>query len=136
MDPSNTDSKSISIMVNLPEGNVKIGTIAASCKLSWSLLDGPVTNLGLSADNVKLYNIGEITRKLHAKEEPELLPYGYIIGDIRTIEVRLGDHVDSLAFDTLIPRSIILWQVPCCRQTCPGHCQLTKTLPTIHFDAG
>lgn len=57
-------------------GNVKIGTIAASCKLSWSLLDGlverlfseyimlvdPVTNLGLSADNVKLYNIGEITR--------------------------------------------------------------------------
>ena len=51
--------------------------------------------------------ISQYFRKLHAKEEPELLPYGYIIGDIRTIEVRLGDHVDSLAFDTLIPRSII-----------------------------
>ena len=45
-----------------------------------------------------------IFRKLHDSEEPELLPYGYIIGEIRTIELKLGDILDSLAFETLIPR--------------------------------
>ena len=57
-------------------GSIKIGTIAACGKLSWSLLDGlierlfteylmlvdPVTNLGLSAESVASYNIGEISR--------------------------------------------------------------------------
>ena len=60
----------------LSSGNIKIGTVAASGKLSWSLLDGlverlfseylmlvdPVTNLGLAAESVKSYNIGEIVR--------------------------------------------------------------------------
>ena len=100
---------------------MKIGTIAASCKLSWRLLDGlverlfseyimlidPVTNLGLAAESVKSYCIGEVVRRLHDDDEPELLPYGYIIGDIRNIRVSLADVVDTLAFQTLIPRSII-----------------------------
>lgn len=106
-------------------GNIKIGTVAASGKLSWSLLDGlverlfseylmlvdPVTNLGLAAESVKSYNIGEIVRRPHESREPELLPYGYIIGHINTITVSLSDsnspHVDILAFDTLIPKSIM-----------------------------
>ena len=109
----------------LSSGNIKIGTVAASGKLSWSLLDGlverlfseylmlvdPVTNLGLAAESVKSYNIGEIVRRPHESEEPELLPYGYIIGHINTITVSLSDssspHVDILAFDTLIPKSIM-----------------------------
>ena len=99
--------------------------MAASGKLSWALLDGlverlfseylmlvdPVTNLGLAAESVKSYNIGEIVRRPHESKEPELLPYGYIIGHINTITVSLSDntspHVDILAFDTLIPKSIM-----------------------------
>ena len=109
----------------LISGNIKIGTVAASGKLSWSLLDGlverlfseylmlvdPVTNLGLAAESVKSYNIGEIVRRPQESREPELLPYGYIIGHINTITVSLSDtsspHVDILAFDTLIPKSIM-----------------------------
>ena len=106
-------------------GDIKIGTIAASGKLSWALLDGlvervfseylmlvdPVTNLGLAAESVKSYKIGEIIRRPQESQEPELLPYGYIIGDIKTISISLSDcgspDVDILAFDTLIPRSIM-----------------------------
>ena len=55
---------------------IKIGTIAASGRLSWRLLDGlverlfseylilvdPVTNLGLAAESVKSYTIGDLER--------------------------------------------------------------------------
>ena len=57
-------------------GVIKIGTIAASGRLSWRLLDGlverlfseylilvdPVTNLGLAAESVKSYTIGDLER--------------------------------------------------------------------------
>lgn len=57
-------------------GHIQIGTIAASGRLSWSLLDGlverlfseflilvdPVTNLGLAAESVKSYLIGDLER--------------------------------------------------------------------------
>ena len=57
-------------------GHIQIGTIAASGRLSWSLLDGlverlfseflilvdPVTNLGLAAESVKSYIIGDLER--------------------------------------------------------------------------
>ena len=60
----------------LSPGNIKIGTVAASGKLSWALLDGlverlfseylmlvdPVTNLGLAAESVKEYTVGEVLR--------------------------------------------------------------------------
>ena len=109
----------------MPLGHIKIGTIAASGKLSWALLDGlverlfseylmlvdPVTNLGLAAESVKSYKIGEIVRRPQDVSEPELLPYGYIIGDIKTISLSLSEsatpQVDVLAFETLIPKSIM-----------------------------
>ena len=69
------------------------------------LLD-PVTNLGLAAESVKSYTIGDVTRRLHDASEPELLPYGYIIGDIRHIAVTLADVVDTLSLETLVPRSV------------------------------
>ena len=57
-------------------GHIQIGTIAACGRLSWSLLDGlverlfseflilvdPVTNLGLAAESVKSYLIGDLER--------------------------------------------------------------------------
>ena len=66
-DPSNQDSKLVSVLVELSESpareSIKIGTVAASGKLSWELLDSlverifkefvmrvdPVTNLGLGS---------------------------------------------------------------------------------------
>jgi len=128
-DPSNQDSKSVSLVVSLSQSNpeqvLKIGTIAASGKLSWKLLDSlverlfieyimlvdPVTNLGLSSESLKCYHVGEISRKVH-EQEPELLPYGYIIGDIKSIRINLlqseiNGELDTLAFETLIPKSIM-----------------------------
>jgi len=128
-DPSNQDSKSVSLVVSLSQSNtskvVKIGTIAAGGKLSWKLLDSlverlfmeyimlvdPVANLGLSSESLNSYQIGEISRRIH-HQEPELLPYGYIIGDIKSIRIDLHNSglnggVDALAFETLIPKSII-----------------------------
>ena len=57
-------------------GALQIGTIAASGRLGWALLDGlverlfsewlmlvdPVTNLGLAAESVKSYLIGDLER--------------------------------------------------------------------------
>ena len=128
-DPSNQDSKSVSLVVSLsptnPKQVLKIGTIAAGGKLSWKLLDSlverlfseyimlvdPVANLGLSSESLNNYQLGEVSRKIH-DQEPELLPYGYIIGDIRSISINLhvsdlNGGVDALAFETLIPKSII-----------------------------
>lgn len=48
----------------------------------------PVTNLGLSAESVQMYNIGDIVRTKNA-ELPELLPVGYLVGDTMQIGICL-----------------------------------------------
>ena len=129
-DPNKQDSKLVSILVEISESqpvdSVKIGTIAASGKLSWELLDSlverlfkefvmrvdPVTNLGLGAESILSYEVGEISRSVGGGN-PELLPYGYLIGDVNSIKIVLkhsgesGGGVDSLAFQTLTPKSIL-----------------------------
>jgi neuron navigator 2 len=74
----------------------------------------PVSNLGLSADSVYAYHVGEITRVLSEglPITPELLPYGYLIGEEISIKVciKSAQHcgsVDAMAFETLIPKSIV-----------------------------
>ena len=125
-DPSQQDSKALAVMVLLEGTNeVRIGTVAASGALSWALLDSlverllteyfmrldPVSNLGLGVESLLEYQVGEVTRKPHKVPEPELLPYGYIIGDVRSLQLRIRGkdqgEVDSLALATLIPRSIV-----------------------------
>nr|KAG5708843.1 hypothetical protein BaRGS_009252 [Batillaria attramentaria] len=78
---------------------VLIGSLSVSGKTKWDILDNivrkifkeyvlrvdPVTNLGLSAESVYSYHIGEITRTKGTKQQ----------------------SVDSLAFETMIPKSII-----------------------------
>ncbi|XP_064600573.1 neuron navigator 2-like isoform X4 [Liolophura sinensis] len=101
-----------------------IGSLSVSGKTKWDILDSivrkifkeyvlrvdPVTNLGLNAESVYSYHVGEITRTKDA-ETPELLPVGYLVGDTMQIGICLkGTHqnsVDSLAFETLIPKSIV-----------------------------
>jgi neuron navigator 2 len=65
----------------------------------------PGSNLGLNTDSITSYHLGE------AKRGPEmgfpmLLPCGYIIGHVKTLYICL-QGVGSLAFDSLIPRSIV-----------------------------
>ncbi|XP_047435818.1 neuron navigator 2 isoform X1 [Mugil cephalus] len=103
-----------------------IGCIGVSGKTKWDVLDGvvrrlfkeyithvdPVSQLGLSSDSVQGYNIGEVHRPsgVSAAHTPELLPCGYLVGD-NTINIQLkgvsSENVDSLVFDTLIPKPML-----------------------------
>ncbi|KAM6980909.1 neuron navigator 2 isoform 2-T2 [Aplochiton taeniatus] len=104
-----------------------IGCISVSGKTKWDVLDGvvrrlfkeyithvdPVSQLGLTSDSVEGYNIGDIHRHSspNAAHTPELLPCGYLVGDSNTINIRLKGvsvgSVDSLVFDTLIPKPML-----------------------------
>nr|XP_046251075.1 neuron navigator 2 isoform X3 [Scatophagus argus] len=102
-----------------------IGCIGVSGKTKWDVLDGvvrrlfkeyithvdPISQLGLSSDSVEGYNIGEIHRPSSAAHTPELLPCGYLVGDSNTINIQLkgvsSENVDSLVFDTLIPKPML-----------------------------
>ncbi|XP_026003953.1 neuron navigator 3 isoform X9 [Astatotilapia calliptera] len=101
-----------------------IGSIGVSGKTKWDVLDGvirrlfkeyvfrvdPLTSLGLSSDSIVCYRMGEVIRS-HASEVPELLPCGYLVGGNNIIKVNLKgvkeNSIDSLVFDTLIPKPII-----------------------------
>ncbi|XP_067676598.1 neuron navigator 2-like isoform X16 [Haliotis asinina] len=103
---------------------VLIGSLSVSGKTKWDILDNivrkifkeyvlrvdPVTNLGLSAESVFSYHIGDITRTKDA-DLPELLPVGYLVGDTMQISICLKGtkqiSVDSLAFESMIPKTII-----------------------------
>ncbi|XP_065358125.1 protein sickie isoform X4 [Calliphora vicina] len=90
-----------------------------SGKTSWQNLDyivrktfkdyvsriDPGTNLGLNTDSITSYHLGEAKRGPEMGF-PELLPCGYIVGNVRTLYICL-QGVGSLAFDSLIPRSIV-----------------------------
>jgi neuron navigator 2 len=65
----------------------------------------PGTNLGLNTDSITSYHLGEAKRGPD-QGYPELLPCGYIVGNVKTLYICL-QGVGSLAFDTLIPRSIV-----------------------------
>ncbi|XP_071526574.1 uncharacterized protein [Panulirus ornatus] len=140
IDPSDKDGKRVSITVfmgchgdydkyinpvdGLTATECVIGAISVSGKTKWDMLDSlvkrifkeyilrvdPVSNLGLSAESIFSYHIGEIARGRHP-ESPELLPCGYLVGEVTNIKIILKgatiNHVDALAFETLIPKSIV-----------------------------
>lgn len=140
IDPSDKDGKRVSITVymgchgdfdkylnpvdGLQGSECVIGAISVSGKTKWDMLDSlvkrifkeyilrvdPVSNLGLSAESILSYHIGEISRGRHP-ESPELLPYGYLVGEVMAIKLVLKganiNHVDALAFETMIPKSIV-----------------------------
>ncbi|KAG8200466.1 hypothetical protein JTE90_000546 [Oedothorax gibbosus] len=109
---------------NMPISEVLVGNISISSKTKWDLLDNlvkrslkdyvlkvdPVSNLGLNADSLVCYHVGEIVRAKDA-DVPELLPCGYVVGDnmhIRLVLKGTKQHtIDALAFETLIPKSIV-----------------------------
>lgn len=89
----------------------------------------PVSNLGLSAESVCSYHIGEVMQYKDS-QVPELLPYGYLVGDSQnSIHVCLKGalhscSVDALAFETLIPKSIV-------QRYCVV--KFSSNLPVSHF---
>ncbi|XP_054609805.1 neuron navigator 3 isoform X11 [Dunckerocampus dactyliophorus] len=128
------EGRSVRIVVNISSGpsttkgtqmqEYLIGSIGVSGKTKWDVLDGvirrlfkeyvfrvdPVTSLGLSSDSIVCYRMGEVVRA-HSSEVPELLPCGYLVGDNNVININLkgvkDNSIDSLVFDTLIPKPII-----------------------------
>ncbi|XP_058482170.1 neuron navigator 3 isoform X8 [Solea solea] len=127
------EGRSVRIVVNINSGPNKtkdtqsqylIGSIGVSGKTKWDVLDGvirrlfkeyvfrvdPLTTLGLNSDSIVCYRMGGVVRA-HASEVPELLPCGYLVGDNNIIKVNLkgvkDNSIDSLVFDTLIPKPII-----------------------------
>ncbi|XP_068176729.1 neuron navigator 2 isoform X2 [Antennarius striatus] len=131
------EGRHVKIFVSLDEGSkwgeegrprrFLIGCIGVSGKTKWDVLDGvvrrlfkeyvthvdPGGQLGLTSDSVEGYNIGEIYRPSSpgGAHTPELLPCGYLVGDSNTITIQLkgvsSDCVDSLVFDTLIPKPML-----------------------------
>lgn len=65
----------------------------------------PGTNLGLNTDSIISYHLGEAKRGPEIGY-PELLPCGYVIENVRSLYICL-QGVGSLAFESLIPRSIV-----------------------------
>ncbi|KAK2184563.1 hypothetical protein NP493_260g00024 [Ridgeia piscesae] len=105
------------------ETEMLIGSMSVCGKMKWDMLDvtvcrifqefiakvDPVTNLGLTAESIFCYHVGEIVRGRDC-DVPELLPCGYLVGDTNitvTLKGTALHSVDSLAFETLIPRPIM-----------------------------
>ncbi|XP_023808053.1 neuron navigator 2 isoform X2 [Oryzias latipes] len=130
------EGRHVKVVVSLDEGSkwgegsqshhFLIGCIGVCGKTKWDVLDGvvrrlfkeyishvdPVSQLGLSTDSIQGYNIGEVHRpsRLSTTSTPELLPCGYLVGD-NSINIQLkgasSDSVDSLVFETLIPKPVL-----------------------------
>lgn len=107
---------------------IRLGVISVSGKSNWDLVDSlvhrlfkeyvmrvdPVSNLGLNAESIASYEVGEIkrTNSSTTTSKPEFLPYGYLVGNTTDIRINLkqaafNSQVDMVAFETLTPKSIV-----------------------------
>ncbi|XP_058818113.1 protein sickie-like [Topomyia yanbarensis] len=66
----------------------------------------PAGNLGLNTESIASYHLGE-ARRSHELYLPELLPYGYIIGNVDTLYICLRG-VSNVALDNLIIKNMVL----------------------------
>jgi len=71
----------------------------------------PVTNLGLSAESVHSYHIGDIVRSKDC-EVPELLPVGYLVGDTMQIGICLKGMMNVCVMETIDLLTTLLTPVP------------------------
>jgi neuron navigator 2 len=108
-----------SFSLSNPLNEITVAYTYISGKMTWQNLDyivrktfkdylgriDPGTNLGLNTDYISSYHLGEAKRGPDM-EFPELLPCGYIIGNVKTLYICL-QGVGSLAFDSLILRNIV-----------------------------
>jgi hypothetical protein len=70
------------------------------------------SSLGLDSDSIHSYFVGDMPR-LNEQEQkvPDLLPYGYLVGDHTNIILKLKDAaqsgLDFLCYDTLVPKNVM-----------------------------
>ena len=105
-DPTNREGGKLVpvVVLNTDKSFTRIGTLSVSGRSNWDLLDSlvhrlfkeyvmrvdPTSNLGLSADSIGFYQVGEIKRHTNSNaRKPELLPYGYLVGDTTDIMICL-----------------------------------------------
>lgn len=113
-------------------GQILIGSIHINTKTKWDILDGMVKRLfndylnkldknsiesgglGLGLESINFYLVGDMLRKTNETTEqriPDLLPYGYLVGNHSNIVIKLKDalqnSIDSLCYDTLVPKNVM-----------------------------
>lgn len=113
-------------------GQILIGSINLTTKTKWDVLDTIIKKLfsdylnkleadsiesgglGLGLDSIEFYIVGDVLRKPFENEQkvPDLLPYGYLVGNFTNIVIKLKDassnSIDSLCYDTLVPKNVML----------------------------
>lgn len=70
----------------------------------------PNNSLCLSKNSIEKYFIGDTVRKLNDTKVPDLLPFGYLVGDSCKVKIVLKDdyaNLDSLTFETLTPKYLL-----------------------------
>lgn len=88
----------------------EICTINLDSKLKWPLMDGivsyvfkrylnkidPNKSTGLDKNSIEKYYIGDCMRKINDTNMPDLLPYGYLVGNNCTIKIILKGTLQFL----------------------------------------
>jgi len=115
---------SIRLMSMADSTEILIGRLRLDTKLSWDMLSDmateqfkqylthldPTKSLGLNADSICNFSIGDLVFG-KGMVIPDLLPCGYLVGDNTNITITLNgaeqNSVDSLAFDTLVPKTVL-----------------------------
>ncbi|KAG7156793.1 Neuron navigator 2-like [Homarus americanus] len=104
-----------------PNNSTHIGNINVESKTTWEELDtlmsnslkdywnrvDPVSALGLDPDSVLCYRVEDVVRSSDLPR-PELLPYGYCVGDVDALHVWLKDgetigSVSAASFTSVTP---------------------------------
>lgn len=110
---------------NCKSAETVIAAIYISPKTQWEMLDNvvrrvfkeyvqridPATALGLNGESIWSYHLGEIVRYKDSSI-PDLLPCAYLVEEEDTLRICLkgamhNGSLDALAFEALIPKSII-----------------------------
>lgn len=121
---SSLDSGSLK-PVTLGSGSHTLARFAITCKTNWDSLDLLVRclfkehlirvdchlSLGVTVDSLACYKVGaeQVQRNLQelaVQPTPEMLPFGYLVENCH-INLQFKSALDSLAFDTLTPKSIL-----------------------------
>ena len=109
---------------------VFIGSLSIGTRTNWETLDtlikdvfksyidrldgNGVPPLGLNLNSIAAYYVGEMPRESTsgANSRPDLLPYGYLVGDhttvvikLRTVTAQYQNDIDMLCYETLVQKS-------------------------------
>lgn len=130
---SSTNSSDGQKLVTLGSGTHILAVFAINAKTNWEQLDiivkksfkdhlinvDSTLSLGITVDSLACYRVGSenIQRNFNQVklnepgkqvqiQMPELLPFGYLVND-NHINLQFKSTIDSLAFDTLTPKSVL-----------------------------